>query len=353
MFPWRTRRKDQGAIAELGHSVATLKEEVTSLKADLSRASENALLSAAENTERRIAEAQQAIIDFVVTRTDEVYRDLLDKTSGQIDLNESSLRTHLTQSLAEFRRALVAVQHVVNAASPQGTSQTSSAQREGTIDDALYSMLEDRFRGNPADIKARQLSYIPLVESTVSADHPLLDIGCGRGEWLSALQEHGLAAMGVEPNVAFVEECRAEGLPVEKGFVPEYLSGLRDNSLGAVTMFQVAEHLPLQTLLSVFRETQRVLRPSGVIIVEFPNIRTLMVGATTFWIDPTHNRPLHPQLAEFLLEMSGFTIMPAIHSHPVLDIPELDDLSPQTRDFIHRLGEIVGGTGDVAVVATA
>ena len=71
-------------------------------------------------------------------------------------------------------------------------------------------------------------------------------------------------------------------------------------------MLHVVEHLPFDLLLTTFQEAFRVLEPGGILIAEIPNSLNLTVGASTFWIDPTHQRPLHPEVLNFLAVHCGF-----------------------------------------------
>lgn len=368
----RNKTSTQQQVAELQSAVNTLTRQISQLAEQLAAVDDRIATRAAEYTERRISEAQQAIIDFVVTRGNEiqegmnsllearageVYRDLTRQSEERINSTETALKDDFVRQLSEMRRAVSALSRTSGFApldaSTSGTPQAETDQQSLRINDVLYSMLEDRFRGDIALIRERQSQYLPVVLNQVSPTQPLLDIGCGRGEWLTLLTDSGIAARGVDTNVAFVEECRTQGLNVELGRVPDYLTHIDDQSLGAITLFQVAEHLDFATLTDLFEQCHRVLMPGGVLLLEFPNIRSLMVGATTFWIDPTHHRPLHPQVVEFLVQQAGFVLQPTIYSSPVMSRPQLDGLPEQAQAFLYELADIVGGAGDVAVVATA
>ena len=79
-------------------------------------------------------------------------------------------------------------------------------------------------------------------------------------------------------------------------------------SRGAVTAIHLFEHLEPETLLAVLAEIRRVLRPGGELIIESPNPHSLRVGASLYWVDPTHRRPLMPETLELYLKTCGFEV---------------------------------------------
>lgn len=214
------------------------------------------------------------------------------------------------------------------------------------MDPGLYVALEDRFRGDPAIIAERQRVYLPLVEGLADADHPVLDLGCGRGEWLHVLTSANIAAVGVDSNPAFVGEVSDAGVSVIECDLVAHLRSAAPASVGAITMFQVVEHLPFPVLVDVMAECARVLRPGGVLIAETPNALNLSVAATTFWLDPTHERPLHPELLKFIAKQVGFA---------KIDGWFLNELQsgrvPSADPDIARLVEMIDGPGDFTLLA--
>jgi len=162
--------------------------------------------------------------------------------------------------------------------------------------DALYLAFEEEFRGSSEEIKQRLQVYLDPLEraGAGTADRPVLDLGCGRGELIDMLTERGWRASGIDVNPEVVRRCRERGLQVEEGEALTHLHVLPSASLGAVVGLHLLEHLGLGTLIEVLGEVHRVLRPGGIAIFETPNPENVVVGATNFWLDPTHERPLHP-----------------------------------------------------------
>jgi len=216
--------------------------------------------------------------------------------------------------------------------------------------DAMYASFEDRFRGTREDIKQRQSIYLPIVLEAKAGtkNAPILDLGCGRGEWLEFLHHEGLIARGVDVNRVFMAECRELDLDVVEQDAVEYLRTLNPNSIGAVTAFHLIEHLPLKTLLALLDESLRVLKPGGLVILETPNPGNVLVGSSDFYFDPTHRNPLPGPLTQFLLEVRGFSGTIFMPLHPYESSDRLTEGSPQMQRVFNQF---FFGPQDYAVVA--
>jgi 2-polyprenyl-3-methyl-5-hydroxy-6-metoxy-1,4-benzoquinol methylase len=181
------------------------------------------------------------------------------------------------------------------------------AHEEQRLLDAFFATHEERFRGSRAVIKERLSMYLPILkEAKAGVDgQPILDLGCGRGEWLELLQDEGLRAKGVDRNSRMVEECLRYAVDVVESDLLTYLCGLPDGSVSAVTGFHIIEHLPFDVLLKLLDESVRVLRPGGVAIFETPNPENVLVSTHDFYLDPLHRHPLPSLLMKFLAECRG------------------------------------------------
>ena len=212
--------------------------------------------------------------------------------------------------------------------------------------DSLYLAFEDAFRGTRDEIKNRQRVYLPVLSGCDAgvAGRPVLDLGCGRGEWLELLRENGLEARGVDRNEQMAAESRKLGLDVVLADARQYLDGLPDNCLGAVTAFHVVEHLPFESVLELIDNALRVLKSGGLLILETPNPQNVLVGSTTFYYDPTHLRPLPSGMLRFFVEARGFcdVVIQELHPYPAaIHFPEdasgigarLNDLLYGPQDF--------------------
>ena len=174
---------------------------------------------------------------------------------------------------------------------------------------------------------------------------PVLDIGCGRGEWLELLQEEGLHARGVDANRVLVADCMERGLDVVEADLVAYLRELPDKSLGAVTGIHVVEHLPAETMMKVLDEAVRVLKPGGALIFETPNPENVLVGSYYFHFDPTHRKPLPSPTMRFLFEARGLDKVEVINLHPAQT-----DLIEGDSEIVKRFNEYFYGPMDYAVV---
>jgi len=178
--------------------------------------------------------------------------------------------------------------------------------------DDIQPKLLDAFRGSEEEISHRLQHHLGLVRDCA----PVLDLGCGRGELLSLLREAGVEAAGVEMDSALAQASRRRGLRVFEGDAEEVLRGQEDASWGAVTALHLLEHLSPAAVLRLLAEIRRVVRPGGSVIVECPNPHSLRVGASLFWVDPTHLRPLPPETLELYMTASGLQVEAVELLHP-------------------------------------
>ena len=216
--------------------------------------------------------------------------------------------------------------------------------------DAMYASFEDRFRGTREDIKQRQSIYLPIVLEAKAGNEkaPVLDLGCGRGEWLELLRQEGFIARGVDLNRIFLEICREMELDVVEQDAVAYLRTLKPNSIGAVSAFHLIEHLPLKPLIALLDETLRVLQPGGLVILETPNPGNVQVGSCNFYFDPTHRNPLPGPLTQYLLEARGFS---RTHFMPLHPYDSLDRLTEGEQEVQRVFNQFFFGPQDYAVLA--
>jgi glycosyltransferase involved in cell wall biosynthesis/SAM-dependent methyltransferase len=164
-----------------------------------------------------------------------------------------------------------------------------------------YAEFEDLFRGTEEFMRERQRAYLPLLADA----GPVLDLGCGRGEVLAVLTAAGVEAQGVDLDASMVERGRQQGLPVFQGDALAVLARAEPGSLGAVTSFQVVEHLELADLESLFTAAHRALREDGLLVAETVNPHSPR-ALKAFWLDLTHRHPIYPEAAVMLAKRAGF-----------------------------------------------
>ena len=229
-------------------------------------------------------------------------------------------------------------------ASPAPTA-AAAPEAARQLPPGVYSLFEERFRGSPEEIAEKQRTYLPFLEGIPG---PVLDAGCGRGEFLTLLRERGIAASGVEINPIAVAACRQAGLEVEQGDALAAVAGKPDRSLGAVVAFQVVEHWEAATTYAFLREARRALAPGGVIVLE--TINTDSLGALrAFFLDPTHVRPVPAEGLRLLAEAAGFVRARIEYRAPMADSDRLEETSENDA----KLNRLLFGPQDYALVAHA
>lgn len=258
--------------------------------------------------------------------------------------------THSTRAQLVLLERRVSI--LLEEARRSGTLQSPNGAGQASVDlpvpDPVYLDFEDIFRGDRADIKSRHEVYLPYLRdaSTELQDLRILDIGCGRGEWLELLRENGFSATGVDGNSSMVAACRERGLDVQHGEAIHHLRTLPSGSLGGVTGLHIIEHLPIASLVALVDEVLRVLKPGGLVIFETPNPDNMLVSSNTFYLDPTHQKPLPSLLTRFILESRGFCRIEALPLHPFPPSFRL----PEDSEAAKLLNERFFGAQDYAVI---
>ena len=180
--------------------------------------------------------------------------------------------------------------------------------------DFLYRRLEDHLRGSEAEVRESMRVYVDRARGS----QPVIDVGCGRGEFLALCREAGVNARGFDTNERSIADLKRRGFDVALAGIPACFEGIASGSLGTIAATHVVEHLPVEVLFAFFRESARVLRSGGFLIIETPNAESLLVSASEFWRDPTHLAPRHPAALTVLAREHGFAIdeVAAVHPFP-------------------------------------
>ena len=217
--------------------------------------------------------------------------------------------------------------------------------------DAFYEAFEDAFRGSPEDVAASSAHYVDRLGELPAG--PIVDIGCGRGEWLALLAERSLDAYGFDTNAVAVQRCTDSGLDARHGDGVAHLESVARGSIAAVTSFHVIEHLTFAEMHRFVVAAHRALAPGGRLLLETPNCLNLQVGASSFWLDPTHRSPVHPEQLRFLLSHVGFVDVEVFGLHPdETEVPTDLDPDPARNGLLTELHRLVFGSLDLAAVAT-
>lgn len=171
----------------------------------------------------------------------------------------------------------------------------------------FYRSFEDAHRGSRDLIKKRLEVYKPFIVRLNNAiGLPVVDLGCGRGEWLELLKEMEITAHGVDLDDGMLRGNKERGLSATKDDALSYLKQLKDESQMAVSAFHLVEHVSFEYLEEILTESLRVLAPGGLLILETPNPENIVVGTSSFYMDPSHVKPIPPDLLSFVAVHYGF-----------------------------------------------
>jgi len=289
----------------------------------------------------------QQITAFVETKDRQLAADVARRIDALAPSLEAvgELRTQvgvLQRALETLKRAATTdhtprVQSSLASAQPSTTDRPSSARAD---DEYKYVGFEDQFRGTDQAVEERVRVYLPTFEGRSD----VLDIGCGRGELLSALRDAGVSARGIDANSAMVDVARGRGLDACQADALAYVSALPDGSLGGIAATQVIEHLEPSYLMRLLDQAARTLRPGAPIVLETINPACWLAFFSSYIRDLTHVRPVHPETVQYLLRAGGFERVTIRYSAPVPD-----HMKMKTID----LPADVLGSSDVTAVALA
>lgn len=250
----------------------------------------------------------------------------------------------LRTSLGALQQATQALKHEVTRLAAQGpaagtapaptsaTAEPTAAPAASRVAAALsthtYVGFEDQFRGDPAAIRTRLAGYVPLFAGAA----PVLDVGCGRGEFLALLREQGIDAVGIDTNASMVRVCGDKGLRAEEADALGFLRRQPDASLGGLFAAQVVEHLDPAYLQALLETAFDKLRPGAPLVLETINPACWFAFFESYIRDVTHVRPLHPDTLRYMLVAAGFQRLSIRYEAPY---PEHEKLQPITAHGVH------------------
>lgn len=265
--------------------------------------------------------------------------------SGEFDRSRAEAARLASDLERSERRASVAGSRLslLETRGPVGPARTDSPA-QAALPPGVYALFEDRFRGDRSAVGEGQRFYLPLL---AGAPGPVLDVGCGHGDFLRLLEGEGIPASGIEINPIAVASCRALGLAVEEGDALSLLAARPAASLGAIVAIQVVEHWPAGALFAFLVEARRAIAPGGTLVAETINTDSLS-ALRAFFLDPTHVRPVPPEALRFLAEAAGFPTPRIEYRSP---LPDSDRLAEDSENET-KLNRLLFAPQDYALVAT-
>ena len=246
--------------------------------------------------------------------------------------------------------------HEPSAAPERAPASVASSTQRATV--SKQRLFDWRERGSYESV----LEKLSLYRSRIEGHEPLVDLGCGRGEFLEVARQAGVVAYGVDLSEESVEEARSRGFDARREDLFELLRTVAPATLGAVVSAQVVEHLPPDRLSELFDLIGRALRSGGICIIETPNPATFATHVQSFWRDPTHIRPVPSEALTFWAKTAGLAVDQILYSAPM---PDADRLKPVTyaeeaetplviafNRLVEQLNDLLYGCQDYALVAT-
>jgi O-antigen chain-terminating methyltransferase len=308
LFDSQTRSGEQGErlekrLAEIDSSVGELGRQIESLKVSTFWSDLERRLGEVEALRREtgmeVLELKERLDAFLGSADDVEPTGSGSPRVSSLDAIRDELDL-LRMRILRAERTLKPVQRI------DAASEVEDPPKSGTEDQAQqfdYFLFEQEFRGSRAEIKKRQLAYLYLF----TGRNEVLDLGCGRGEFVELLAENGVKTTGVDASRDMVEFCRDRGLPVVQADASSYLQRLPDKSVGGIFASQIVEHLSFDEMVRLLRLCGEKLRTGGVLVVETVNT-TCPEALGNFFLDPSHVRPVPPLMLRFLLHQGPFTV---------------------------------------------
>ena len=349
MFMQWLRRKLFSLLQDDIHGI--IKESMADLEIGLSvlqKENENhtgRLLTLEENMRRNnqlIKELRQGIRSQA---------ELLENMRNAIDTHEKNFTESKKVNENHIERLLTLEENMrSNNKRLQGIVETMELDNPYSLID--YGQFENNFRGSRELIKQRQQIYVSYFQEKKK----VLDLGCGRGEFLELMRENGIQTVGVDLYQPFVEQCRHMGFEVYHQDALEYLRECQP--VDGIFLGQMAEHLHVAELIRLCGLAYEKLLPGGCLIIETPNPTCLAIYSHAFYADPTHTRPVHPETLRYYLHIAGFrnieivytdisrlpTQIPALESDQVANLDEFNESMKEVSDQLF-------GSRDYAAVA--
>jgi SAM-dependent methyltransferase len=303
-----------------------------------------------------LAADQRAFNDSALKLVDQLFEEV-DALFGHLGRLEGELaeRREDARRLGELEERLTRVERRPAGAGAPVAVTVAAQPAAAALPD--YFAFESRMRGRTEDIRERQRAYLDDFRDAA----PVLDVGCGRGEFLGLLREAGVEARGVDADADMVAFARGEGLEVEQGDALAYLEQLADGSLGGIFLAQVVEHLPPPALVRLLELAHAKLRPGGVLVAETINPLS-PIALRNYFADLTHAQPLVAETLALLAEQAGFREVetryanepPAAERLREVELPpepELDAAREALAQNVRRLNDQLFGPLDYAIVA--
>lgn len=344
------------SVSDVASDVADVKESVTSVQEGVTE------------TKEAVADLQKSLEENVdnLSGVKEVVASLqknLKENADNVSCVEESV-TALQKNIGEVQENLKKeisekIANIGTVVSEERTKELARLKQSIQYPDLKidYTAFEDKFRGAQSAIEEKFKKYLRFFHECKN----VMDIGCGRGEFIELLHANGSGAFGVEIDEKMVEICREKNLNVPHidavSYLKEQLLREKPDEIDGIFSAQVVEHLHMDYLMEMLRLCHGILQPDKFIVLETINIRSLSTFTNAVYLDPTHVNPLHPETLKFLLESVGFRDVEFIFSsefsadEKLLPLPEDTAQARVFNKNVEKLNELLFAPQDYAVIA--
>lgn len=286
------------------------------------------------------------------------YEKVLSKHEGLLsekkvyDGNEADSSRHGRNTNSTQEAAASVEGFYKNEKQPEERETEKISNSENAYYSIDYMDFENHFRGSKEKIKEAQKQYLPYFKGKEN----VVDLGCGRGEFLELMKENQIKAVGVDLYQEFVNYCNMLELNAVHADAISYLKSC--DKVGGIFAGQLAEHLTLEQLLELCEVAYEKLEQGGYFVLETPNPTCLAIYANAFYIDASHVKPVHPLSLEYYLKKTGFENVKIVYtenSRIMQKIPEISVNGLQNeKEFnqtMQKVSHMLFGSQDYAAVA--
>ncbi len=335
------------------------------------------------NSNKSIEEIHNTIKSFN-NRMDEEFgrfnriNEILESTINQINTHKTDiseihqqLDKNIQERIKEYRNLQLTIKSIQNKLLEQKETVSHPDKKTQRTQDTIidhyqnipnfdFYAFEEWARGSEESVVSQQESYVEFFKGR----NNILDVGCGRGEFLELLRKSDIEAYGIDTDINMIEHCKEKNLKVLKIDILSHLKSLDNDSLGGIFAGQLIEHLSTTDLITLIELAYDKLKPDSPIILETVNPTNLTTFSGSFYADPTHIKPIHPVTLEFFIEKAGFRDFNLHFSVPFpeegrlkeCDIP--DNNNEHKKDFfitynenVRKLNQILFGYANYAIIA--
>ncbi len=297
-------------IYEVEAEINNMEERVYERIENLTKKSndrENTIKEIINEIEMKVNSSKEEVYERIenLTKKSNDRENTIKEIINEIEIKVNSSKEEIYERIENLAKKSNDRENTIKEIEKNITNINNETQDKSEAIDFDYLEFENKFRGSEELIKNRMKKYFNYFREKSN----VLDIGCGRGEFLELLQKGNVNSKGIDINKQMVEHCQNKGLDVVRSDAIEYLEQVEDGSLDGVFMGQVVEHLDLNYLLKVIELIDKKLTENGIFIAETPNPQSIYIYANAFYIDPTHVKPVHPATLKYLIERYSLEVM--------------------------------------------